>query len=197
MTSAPLSPRFSKALAYAAHVHRNQLRKGTAIPYVSHLMAVAAIVLESGGNEDEAIAALLHDAPEDQGGRRRLADIRTQFGDRVAAIVEACSDALEENPENKPPWYKRKTAYQQHLRECPDASVYLVSAADKLHNAQATLTDLLDAGAAVWSRFSVSRTDTLWNYERLLRIYEAGPSDPRRNSIVRRLRATLESLKTS
>ncbi|HEY5425752.1 MAG TPA: HD domain-containing protein [Candidatus Tumulicola sp.] len=192
----PLSPRFDKALAYAARVHRTQKRKGPEIPYVSHLLAVAAIVLENGGDEDEAIAALLHDAAEDQGGLPRLADIRAQFGERVADVVEACSDSLEEDPEKKKPWKMRKERYQRHLRESRDASAYLVSAADKLHNARATLEDLVTHGPTVWNRFSVGRSETLWNYEELLGVYSAGPRDPRRAPIVRRLKAVVEQLRS-
>jgi (p)ppGpp synthase/HD superfamily hydrolase len=196
MTFVPLSPRFEKALAYAAHAHRRQARKGSTVPYVSHLLSVAAIVLESSGTEDEAIAALLHDAPEDQGGRPRLDDVRAQFGDRVAEIVEACSDSLAEDPEQKDEWHGRKTAYQQHLSAAKDPSIYLVSAADKLHNARATLRDLRARGPAVWNLFEGKRDGTLWNYERLTRIYEAGPRDPRREPIVRELREVLRELQS-
>ncbi|MEO6835695.1 MAG: HD domain-containing protein, partial [Candidatus Tumulicola sp.] len=191
-----LSPRFNKALDYAARVHRTQVRKKTNVPYVCHLLAVAALVLENGGTEDEAIAALLHDAPEDRGGRPRLDDIRVQFGERVAEIVEACSDTLEEDPETKPPWKTRKSAYHDHLRESRDASVYLVSAADKLHNARATLADHAAIGRKIWARFNGGRDGTLWNYDRLLGIYATGPRDARRDPIVRELRRTVEQLKS-
>ncbi len=196
MTVTPLSPRFEKALAYAAHLHRNQKRKGTEIPYVSHLLAVAAIVLENGGNEDEAIAALLHDAAEDQGGRPKLNDIRAEFGGRVADIVESCSDALDENPANKPDWRPRKERYHQHLRASRDPSVHLVSAADKLHNARATLADTFSAKDSVWGRFSGGREGTLWNYAGLIAIYAAGPRDRRRDSILRQLKAVVEQLES-
>ncbi|HEY1656690.1 MAG TPA: HD domain-containing protein [Candidatus Tumulicola sp.] len=195
MISEPLSPRFEKALVYAAHVHRTQVRKKTAIPYVSHLLAVAAIVLENDGDEDEAIAALLHDAAEDRGGRSRLDDIRERFGQRVADIVEACSDSLEEQPERKAEWKTRKQDYHRHLRETLDRSVYLVSAADKLHNARATLEDLVTHGDGVWDRFEAERGDTIWNYDELLGIYRAGPPDERRAPIVRQLEAVVERLR--
>src|SRR5436309_13050206 len=150
-SEAPLGERFADALAYAADVHRDQVRKSTAIPYVAHLLAVAARVLEDGGREGEAIAALLHDAPEDQGGEARLADIRDRFGDRVADIVEACSDTFE-SP--KPPWRGRKEAYLAHLRDPATAiDVLRVSAADKLNNATAILRDLRQLGPRVWERF--------------------------------------------
>ena len=123
-----LTERFDRALQYAGSVHAGQKRKGTDVPYLSHLLAVASIVLESDGTEDEAIAALLHDAPEDQGGKPRLADIRARFGARVAEIVEACSDSLEEDPSKKDEVLGRKARYRDELRAHPDASVYLVSA---------------------------------------------------------------------
>lgn len=191
----PLTPRFEKALAYAARVHRTQARKKTAIPYISHLLAVTAIVLENGGDEDEAIAALLHDAAEDQGGRSRLDDIRVQFGERVADIVEACSDSLAEDPERKQEWKTRKERYQRHLRENRNPSVYLVSSADKLHNARATLEDLVTAGGDVWNRFEGTRLDTLWNYDELVGIYDTGPRDARRHPIVRQLKRIVDGLK--
>lgn len=190
-----LSGQFEYALAYAAHVHRAQPRKGTDLPYAGHLLSVAGIVLHNGGTEEEAIAALLHDAPEDQGGEVRLQDIASQFGLQVARIVEACSDSLEQDPEKKEEWRPRKERYLRHLRENPDQSVYLVSAADKLDNARATLADLL-AGVPVWSRFKVGREETLWLYDELVVTYDAGPPDKRRLPIVRELREIVVKLKT-
>jgi (p)ppGpp synthase/HD superfamily hydrolase len=181
-----LSDRFADALAYANAVHRNQRRKRTEIPYVSHLLAVASIVLEAGGDEDEAIAALLHDAPEDQGGHPQLEQIRASFGKRVAAIVEGCSDSLEVEPWAKEEWRARKERYHDNARQTADSSVLLVSAADKLHNARATLADLQRVGPGVWDRFTGRRDGTLWNYETLLALY-ADSSDPR----VRQLAAEL------
>src|SRR5580704_12529855 len=127
----PLGKRFDRALLYATDAHAAQSRKGTSRPYIAHLLGVAAIVLTHGGDEDEAIAALLHDAVEDQGGKPRLRDIRRKFGARVAGIVEGCTDA---DTEPKPPWLERKKKYLEHLRHA-DASVRLVSAADKVYNA--------------------------------------------------------------
>jgi (p)ppGpp synthase/HD superfamily hydrolase len=192
-----LSPRFENALAYAARLHRSQPRKGTDIPYVSHLLAVAGIVLENGGDEDEAIAALLHDGPEDQGGKPVLDDIREHFGPRVAAIVDACSDAMTEDPENKPPWLERKKRYLQHLRECTDQSVYLVSAADKLHNARATLSDIRNLGPSVWTRFKAGRDDSIWYYKSLVDAYDAGASDKRVTRVVDELRRIVDDLKVT
>lgn len=158
-----LSRRFDKALVYARKLHRKQLRKGTDIPYVSHLLAVTAIVLEHGGTEDEAIAALLHDAVEDQGGSETREAIRKRFGEDVAAIVDGCSDA---DTLPKPPWCERKSAYIAHLGKAP-RSVRLVSAADKLHNARAILADYREIGEPLWKRFNGGRDGTLWYYRAL------------------------------
>lgn len=164
-----LGPRFEEAVVYAARLHARQTRKSTAIPYVSHLMSVCALVLEDGGDEDQAIAALLHDAVEDQGGAPVLEEIRERFGERVAVIVEACSDT-EVVP--KPPWRARKEAYIAHLRHVPEDALR-VSAADKLHNARSILSDLRAHGDAVWSRFNADREDVLWYYDALLAAYQA------------------------
>jgi (p)ppGpp synthase/HD superfamily hydrolase len=155
-----LTPRFDLALLFASGLHRTQCRKKTNIPYISHLMAVSALVLEAGGDEDLAIAALLHDAAEDQGGQAILDDIRRLFGDRVADVIGECSDTLL-NP--KPPSEKRKAAYLIHLRKAsPDA--LLVSAADKLHNARAILFDYRQYGEEVFSRFNVGKEGQLDYY---------------------------------
>jgi (p)ppGpp synthase/HD superfamily hydrolase len=158
-----LSDKFSEALELAAEMHRDQYRKGTPIPYVSHLLAVAAIVLEHGGSENEAIAALLHDAIEDAGGDTARQRIRARFDDQVVRIVEGCTDA-ETIP--KPPWRKRKEAYIAHLAQaCP--SVLLVSCADKLHNARSIQADYRVQGEALWRRFAGRRWGTLWYYRAL------------------------------
>ena len=153
-----LSPCFDAALVYASQLHRNQSRKGGAIPYVSHLLAVTAIVLEYGGTEDEAIAALLHDAVEDQGGSATRDAICNQFGEEVAAIVDGCTDA---DTMPKPPWKERKEDYISHIRDA-SPSVRLVSAADKLHNARAILADYQQLGEPLWDRFNGKRDDTFW-----------------------------------
>ncbi|WP_119313948.1 HD domain-containing protein, partial [Calidithermus terrae] len=148
-----LSERFKDALGLAFELHMGQRRKGTDVPYLAHLLAVSAIVLEHGGGEDEAIAALLHDAAEDQGGRETLERIRRRFGERVAAVVEGCTDAWEEP---KPPWRGRKEAYLAHLPGA-DAATRLVSCADKLHNARAVLADYRRLGEGLWARFQGGR----------------------------------------
>jgi (p)ppGpp synthase/HD superfamily hydrolase len=155
-----LSTRFEEALVLATCLHADQTRKGTAIPYISHLLAVTAIVLEHGGNEDEAIAALLHDAIEDQGGATTREEIRRQFGDRVVEIVDGCTDT---DVMPKPPWRARKEAYLAHISEAT-APVRLVSAADKLHNARAILEDYRIVGEALWKRFNGGKEGTLWYY---------------------------------
>jgi (p)ppGpp synthase/HD superfamily hydrolase len=166
-----LTARFDEAFRYAHDVHAAQTRKGTSSPYLSHLMGVASIVLDDGGTEDEAIAGLLHDAAEDHGGRPRLEDIRSRFGDNVAAIVEDCTDSWD-TP--KSPWLTRKQAYIEHARRLP-ASSLRVSAADQVHNAYAILRDLRNTGEEVWTSFSASADDVLSYYASLVRAYrEAG-----------------------
>lgn len=189
--------RFSQALEYAAKLHRDQRRKGPdAVPYIGHLLGVAGIVIANGGEEEEAIASLLHDAAEDHGGEPELARIRKRFGDRVASIVRECSDSLSVDPAAKAPWKERKETYLRHLRSCNDASVYLVSAADKLDNARATLADLERHGDAVWERFNkeAGREGTLSNYRSLIDAYTGGLSDERRQAIMWELRRIVADL---
>lgn len=163
----PLGHRFEEALAYAFHVHGGQTRKGSETPYVGHLLGVCALVIEDGGDEDEAIAALLHDAAEDAGGRERLEDIRARFGDRVADVVAQCSDTFE-TP--KPPWRERKEAYLAHLGEA-SAEALRVGLADKVYNAGAVLRDYRELGEQLWSRFNAGRDDSLWYYRALADAY--------------------------
>jgi (p)ppGpp synthase/HD superfamily hydrolase len=162
-----LTKRFDDAFSYAHEVHAEQTRKGTAAPYVGHLIGVASIVLDDGGSEDEAIAALLHDAPDDHGGRPRLEEIRGRFGDAVARIVEDCTDSWEAP---KAPWLERKKAYIEHARHLPPPSLR-VSAADKVHNSYAILRDLRNMGEKVWERFNAGPDDVMSYYESLVRAY--------------------------
>ena len=171
--TAPLGVRFRRALVYAARIHANQFRKGTTRPYLAHLLGVTSTVLTHGGDEDEAIAALLHDAVEDQGGRPRLRDIRGKFGKRVAEIVEGCSDSYGDP---KPPWRLRKEQSLAHLRKA-GPSVRLVSAADKLYNAREVLMDFKQNGAEVWSRFKGGKDGTLWYYEQVADILRGSPTE--------------------
>ena len=156
--------RFVAAMAYAHQVHHGQRRKGTGIPYLAHVLGVAAIAMEYGADEDEAIGALLHDAAEDGGGEATLAEIRARFGDAVGDIVLGCSDSLVEDPEDKLPWRERKENYLAHLAHASQ-SVCLVSASDKLHNVRAIVRDYREHGDDVWERFQGRRDGTLWYYE--------------------------------
>lgn len=174
MADRQLTSRFEAALSLAHNLHRHQVRKGTGTPYIAHLLSVAGLVLEHGGDEDTAIAALLHDAAEDQGGYETLARIREEFGTRVADIVESCSDTFL-TP--KPPWRERKETYLAHL---PDASpeVQLVSLADKVHNAGSILANLRASGDTVWDRFKGGKNGTLWYYHQLVEVFNQLPKSP-------------------
>ncbi|MDQ0475050.1 HD domain-containing protein [Labrys wisconsinensis] len=163
-----LTSRFDAAFAMASALHRTQLRKGPKpIAYLAHLMAVSALVIENGGSEDQAIAALLHDAAEDQGGEVTLARIEAAFGPAVAGIVADCTDAWVEP---KPPWQARKQAYLERLPGKPAVSL-LVSLADKVHNARAILEDRAEVGEAVWERFTGGKEGTIWYYRTLSDIF--------------------------
>jgi GTP pyrophosphokinase len=159
-----LSERFTEALTYATQLHANQTRKSSGIPYIAHLLGVTSIALEYGANEDEAIAALLHDAVEDQGGEATRTEIRHRFGNAVTEIVDACTDA-ETIP--KPPWRQRKEAYIAHIPSA-SASVLLVSCADKLHNVRSILHDYRVLGKTVWESFKGGKEGTLWYYRALV-----------------------------
>jgi (p)ppGpp synthase/HD superfamily hydrolase len=188
----PLSTKFDRALQLAHDLHRRQPRKKSEVPYIAHLLAVTAIVLENGGDEDTAIAALLHDAVEDQGGQPTLDRIRREFGDRVARIVYECSDA---DGEPKPPWRFRKEQYLQALPH-KSTEALLVSFGDKIHNCRSIVRDLRRDGAPVWNRFEGRRDGTLWYYRELL---EKLPREPYASlydefaAIVRDLNAAAES----
>lgn len=159
-----LSKRFDEAFLYAHEAHRSQRRKKTDRPYISHLMGVASLVLQYGGDEEQAIAALLHDVVEDCGGAPRLTEIRGKFGERVARIVDGCTDT-DEIP--KPPWRERKERYIERVRTEQD-DVLLVSAADKLYNMREILMDLRELGPGVWERFKGGRDGSLWYYHALI-----------------------------
>ena len=165
-----LTERLSQALALAIEAHNGQFRKETTIPYIAHPMAVASIALEYGADEDQAMAALLHDAVED-GGAKYAEIIRRKFGDRVADIVNGCTDGVPDNNGIKPPWKQRKESYIAHLKSASD-DVLLVSGSDKLHNARAIVSDLKNIGLRVFDRFSSSKTDTLWYYQSLADIFK-------------------------
>jgi (p)ppGpp synthase/HD superfamily hydrolase len=181
----PLGPRFERALVFATRKHEGQHRKGTTVPYIAHLLGVASIVLEAGGDEDLAIAALLHDVVEDCGGAPMLREIRRRFGNRVAHIVDGCTDT-DLNP--KPPWLQRKKNYIEHLRTA-DAETRLVSAADKLYNVRSIVVAYREIGDRVWERFHGKRDGTLWYYRALLDEFKRKKANP----LIRELeRAVLE-----
>jgi (p)ppGpp synthase/HD superfamily hydrolase len=166
-----LGTRFEEALFFAARKHSGQTRKQSQVPYIAHVLSVTALVLEAGGDEDQAIAAVLHDVVEDCGGAPVLAEIRAKFGDRVANVVDGCTDT---DAVPKPPWRARKEHYLRHLREAGE-DVRLVSAADKLHNVRSIVADYRYLGEAVWERFAGRREGTLWYYRAVLDILRQGP----------------------
>ncbi len=185
-----LSSRFREALWLAAFLHADQWRKGTDIPYVAHLLAVSSLVLEHGGSEDAAIAGLLHDSVEDQGGRTVLEQIASRFGPSVAAIVEACSDSTE-TP--KPPWRARKERYIAHLAGVTRETL-LVSLADKLHNARSILSDYQQIGERLWERFQGGKDGTLWYYNALVAAFEERAEHVRLVEELRRVVTELRKL---
>lgn len=184
--------RFNDALGFAARLHATQTRKGSGTPYIGHLLAVAAIAIDAGADEDEAIAALLHDAVEDQGGKPTLRRIRRRYGNRVARIVKGCTDAFR-TP--KPPWCERKTTFIARLGVA-SPSVRLIVAADKLHNARAVLADLSERGDDVWPRFNTGRDGTLWYYRAVANaLHRAGdPTDARFAALLAELDQTVATL---
>ena len=169
-----LSHRFTQALVYATELHAEQIRKGSKVPYISHLLGVASIALEYGADEDEAIAALLHDAIEDQGGQTVRAEIRVRFGERVTEIVDGCT---ETDTTPKPPWAERKKAYIARISSTLP-SVRLVSAADKLHNIRSILKDYRTQGDVVWDLFKGGKQGTLWYYRSLVAAFHEADSTP-------------------
>ncbi len=183
-----LTERIGRALALAVEAHDGQKRKGTDIPYLAHPMGVASIALDHGADEDQAIAALLHDAVED-GGQHFAEIIREQFGDRVADIVEGCTDGVPDASGIKEAWLPRKQRYIAHLRQSPE-DVLLVSGSDKLHNARAIVEDLLNIGRSVFDRFTATPEQTIWYYETLSEIFTE-----RGTSIAKPLADTVNRLK--
>jgi (p)ppGpp synthase/HD superfamily hydrolase len=179
-----LGERFEDAVRYAMAAHGGQVRKGSDTPYVSHLLAVSSIVLDDGGGEDEAIAALLHDVAEDHGGRARLDDVRARFGDTVARIVEACTDSWSIPKE---PWIDRKKRYVEHARHlAPDE--LRVSTADKVHNAWSILRDLRSVGDRTWQRFNAKPDDVMWYYQSLVRSFREAGGGPLVDELARIVR---------
>jgi GTP pyrophosphokinase len=165
-----LGPRFLKAFLFAAEKHAGQVRKASTTPYIAHLMGVASLALEFGGDEDMSIAALLHDVVEDCGGAAMLQEVKRRFGTRVAKMVDGCTDS---DTFPKPPWRERKENYLRHLKSA-DADTRLVSAADKLNNVRSILSDYREVGESIWERFNGRREGTLWYYRALLKEFQRG-----------------------
>jgi GTP pyrophosphokinase len=190
------SDRLAEALRFALGTHGDQARKGTTVPYITHLLAVAALVGESGGSETEMVAALLHDAVEDGGGAPVLEEIRQRFGSDVAMIVDGCTD--DDSGAGKAPWLERKRGHLEHLAQAP-LSVLRVACADKLHNAAAIARDFRDQGPSVFQRFRGDREGTLWYYRSLARIFGAlvldePELDPGFRTMIRELRETVAGM---
>jgi (p)ppGpp synthase/HD superfamily hydrolase len=187
-----LSGRFVEAVELAADVHGVQRRVGTQIPYLAHLLVVTGLVLEDGGDEDQAIAAMLHDAVEDGGGRPLLEQIRARFGERVAAIVEGCSDSID--GQHEATWIERKRRYLDHLPEMHDDGLLRVSVADKVHNARSLVRDYREHGESLWERFAPrTADDQLWYYGELVKLFLALRPGPLSEDL-RRAVAELEQL---
>ncbi len=184
-----LGPRFLRAFNFAAEKHTGQTRKASTIPYIAHLMGVASLVLEFGGDEDMAIAALLHDVVEDCGGAPMLKEVRRKFGARVAKIVDGCTDS---DTDPKPPWRERKERYIRHLKSA-DAETRLVSAADKLNNVRSILSDYREVGESVWARFKGGRDGTLWYYRALLQEFLRRKP----NRLIRELELAIQELEAA
>jgi (p)ppGpp synthase/HD superfamily hydrolase len=181
MTANLLTDRFEEALIFAARLHAGQMRKRSNIPYIAHLLGVTSLVLEDGGTENEAIAALLHDAVEDQGGLKTLEETRLRFGELVADIVMAVSDS---HTEPKPPWRERKETYISSMREASPSAIR-VSLADKVYNARSTLQDLRFEGEAAWLKFNGGKDGTLWYYEQLIQAFDVHGSNPLLSELIR------------
>ncbi|MBO3463297.1 HD domain-containing protein [Aetokthonos hydrillicola Thurmond2011] len=173
MRKSQLTAKFEEALVYATRLHAHQTRKISGVPYISHLLSVAALVLEAGGTEEEAIAGLLHDGVEDQGGKSTREEIRQLFGETVVAIVDGCTE-YDTNP--KPPWLERKKRYLENISHA-SPSIRRVSLADKLHNARSLLADFRQNGSSIWQEFKAGKEGTLWFYQQLQQVYSATGSD--------------------
>lgn len=188
------SSRFVDAVDFAIHAHEGDVRKGTSIPYVSHLLQVAGLVLEFGGDEDEAIGGLLHDTAEDAGGEAMLTQIRSQFGEKVESIVRENSDSITDSKDAKAPWRERKEHYLAGIAK-KSPSALLVSVCDKIHNARSLATDNRHLGPAHWDRFNATREDSLWYYRSLVEAFERRrDADSRLGPAIEVLRLEVERL---
>lgn len=186
-----LSDKYVLAFEYANRWHQDQVRKSTSLPYILHPLGVSSLVLEAGGDEDMAIAALLHDVPEDCGGEDRLVEIKELFGRRVEKIVRDCSDSLVADRADKAPWRQRKQAHIDHVATA-SMDTLVVTAADKVHNGRAIATDLQSIGASVWDRFNAGREDIIWYYSSFLAELEKREVTP---ALLNPLRSAIEIMK--
>jgi (p)ppGpp synthase/HD superfamily hydrolase len=194
-TAPLLTDRFLDAVALAEEVHGRQRRSGTDVPYLAHLLVVTGLVLEDGGDEDEAVAAMLHDSVEQGGGQQMLNRVEQRFGPRVAAIVEACSDTVEEDHDER--WIERKRRYLEHLPNIEDDGALRVSLADKLHNVRSLVREYREAGDALWGRFTEKTPqEQLWYYRRLLEFFRERRPGPLTEDLARAV-DELETLATS
>lgn len=176
-----MSERFVGAMELANELHGDQIRKGTTVPYISHLLIVSGMVLQHGGNEDEAIGALLHDSVEDCGGKPVMVKIRKRFGDKIADLVDGCS---ETDIQPKPPWLERKKDYIENIKSAIP-SVRLITCADKIHNASSIISEYRKVGEKVWDRFKANKNETLWFYSSFVAaMQEAGENRPILNELV-------------
>ncbi len=187
-----LSPKFNEALLYSSELHARQRRKGGRVPFLAHLLGVAAIVLEDGGDEEEGIGALLHDAVEDQPRQGKTQqEILERFGERVHRIVIGCTDS-DPLSDTKGPWEERKLRFIHHLRREAHADVLRVAAADKLYNARSIINDMRVVGDEVWNRFSVPREKTIWYYREVTEALRTAPGSPTR--LVMELAAIVDAM---
>jgi GTP pyrophosphokinase len=190
-----LTYRFLEALQWATWAHQGQIRKGSQTPYISHPMAVAGLVMEHGSDEDQVIAALMHDLVEDQGGMDTLLQIKHRFGAGVADIVDGCSDDAPLRGEPKKPWKERKERYLEHLAHAAP-SILLVSLADKVHNLRTIVTDLREHGEVAWERFTAKKQGSVWYYEQLLVIFaQACENGKIPRSLFAEFRASIEEMR--
>jgi (p)ppGpp synthase/HD superfamily hydrolase len=187
-----VSSRFKDALTFAFDVHREQNKKGGSIPYISHLLEVAALVLSYGGSEDEAIGALLHDAVEDHPDVASFKLIGERYGERVGEIVQSCSDA---SSIPKPPWTERKEKYIAHIAHA-DESALMVAAADKLANARAVIKDHHLVGESVWKRFNAPKPEQLWYYRTVTEALGERAKEGRVRELVEELKRAVAVLET-
>jgi (p)ppGpp synthase/HD superfamily hydrolase len=185
-----LTDRFSEALAYAVELHKDQKKKGTQVPYIYHLLGVASIVLEYGGDEDEAIGALLHDAIEDQGGAKTADEIKQRFGENVFTIVDGCTDTYKDP---KPEWKPRKEAYIEGIKG-EDNSTRLVSAADKLQNVRSLIKDYREVGEGLWGRFQGKRKGTLCYHRKILEAFKSAESSEELKRLLEELERAVSEL---